>query len=132
MIRHYQPRALPASSSPFSPVVIDEHYVHLAGIVAADFPAGLKVLGDVAAETRAVLGVIAEVLAELDLDLGDLVRADVHLADFDDFEAMNAAYRAAFAGHFYPTRTTVEAPRLFGGCRVEITVMARRRQPPRP
>ena len=125
MIKRLQPRAVPESKAPFSQVVMDEHYAFLSGLVAADFPAGLEVLGDVAAETRAVLGAIRDMLAELGLDMERIVRVDVHLADLDDFDAMDAAYREFFAPGTHPARTTTESRRLFGGSRVEITCQAR-------
>lgn len=116
---------MPESEAPFTQVVIDDHYAHLAGIVAADFPAGQKALGDVAAETGAILTLITDILSELDLDLSRLVRTDVHLADLNDFDAMDAAYRPFFVDGKYPARTTTESSRLFGGSRVEITCLAR-------
>lgn len=126
MIQHMQPKAVPESTAPFSQVVIDDAYVHLSGLVAADFPAGLAALGDVGEETRAVLNVIRETLLELGIGMERIVRADVHLASLDDFDAMDAAYREAFVEGQYPARTTTESTRLFGGSRVEITCMARR------
>lgn len=105
---------------------MDDHYAYLSGLVAADFPAGFAVLGDVAAETRAVLDAIGLMLAELDLERERIVRVDVHLADLDDFEAMDAAYREFFPAGRYPARTTTQSPRLFGGSRVEITCQVRR------
>ena len=125
MLQHYHPNCMPQSEAPFTQVVIDDHYAHLAGIVAADFPAGQEVMGDVAAETSAILRLIADILSELDLDLSSIVRTDVHLADLEDFDAMDAAYRPFFADGKYPARTTTESSKLFGGSRVEITCMAR-------
>ena len=124
-IRRFQPRAVPESRAPFSQVVLDDRYAHLAGLVAADFPAGQAVLGDVGQETTAVLNTIKEILGELELTMASIVRADVHLADLDDFDAMDAAYRTFFDNGAYPARTTTESPRLFGGSKVEITCMAR-------
>ena len=125
MNRYFQPRCIPESDAPFSQVVIDNHYAHLAGLVAADFPEGEAVLGDPARETAAVLSVIQRILGELDRGLQDIVRTDVHLASLDDFDAMDAAYRKFFPVGQYPARTTTESPRLFGGSLVEITCMAR-------
>ena len=125
MIKHLQPKAVPASSAPFSQVVMDDRYAFLAGLVAADFPEGLEVLGEAGAETRAVLGVIRDVLAEIGLSMDRLVRVDVHLADLDDFNAMDTAYREFFDAGSYPARTTTESRRLFGDSRVEITCQAR-------
>ena len=125
MIRHLQPKAIPHSPAPFSQVVIDDTYAHFAGVVAADFPEGEAVLGDVTEETRAVLRAISNMLQEIGLDLGRVVRSDVHLATLDDFDAMDAAYREFFEEGQYPARTTTESPRMFGGSKVEITCMAR-------
>ena len=127
MIRHIQPQAIPKSEAPFSQVVLDDNYAYLSGLVAADFPEGQAELGDVGKETCAVLSAIDRILEEIGLDMGRVVRVDVHLASLDDFDAMDAAYREFFETDKCPARTITESSRLFGGSRVEITCMARRR-----
>ena len=127
MIQHIQPLAIPKSEAPFSQVVLDDNFAYLSGLVAADFPEGQAELGDVGKETRAVLSAIDRILDEIGLDVGRIVRVDVHLASLDDFDVMDAAYREFFERDNYPARTTTESSRLFGGSRVEITCMARRR-----
>jgi len=111
-------------------MVLDDCYAYLAGLVAADFPHGVAVLGDVGAETRAVMGVISDMLSEVGLSLDDVVKAEVHLADLNDFDAMDTAYREFFSPKAYPARTTTESPKLFGGSKVEVTVQARLRNTP--
>ena len=127
MIDRIQPVSIPKSTAPFSQVVLDDWYVYFSGLVAADFPEGLVVLGDVGAETTAVLNVISKTLKELGLEMCDLVKAEVHLADLTDFDAMDEAYRQCFPPNTTPARTTTESKHLFGDSRVEITVQARRR-----
>ncbi len=105
---------------------MDDHYAFLSGLVAADFPAGLEVLGDVAAETRAVLTAISSILDELQLSKDRMLKVEVHLSDLDDFDAMDAAYREFFDGDAYPARTTTQSQRLFGDSKVEITCQVRR------
>ena len=129
MIRRFQPKSVPASKAPFSQLVVDDHYAFLSGLVAADFPEGCAVLGEVGAETRAVLTAIRDILAEIELGMDRIVRVDVHLADLDDFDAMDSAYREFFDAGHEPARTTTESKRLFGHSRVEITVQARLRAP---
>ncbi len=107
-------------------MVLDEHYAFLSGLVAADFPAGIDVLGDIAAETRAVLAAIGDILDELELSRERVVKVEVHLVDLDDFDAMDAVYREFFDGRDFPARTTTESKRLFGDSRVEITCQVRR------
>ena len=125
MNRYFQPKSMPESSAPFTQVVIDDTYAHLAGIVAADFPEGQLVLGDANNETRALMTLISSILAELELTFANVVRTDVHLANLDDFDAMDAAYSEFFSPGRYPARTTTESGRLFGDSLVEITCMAR-------
>ena len=128
MIRRIQPNAIPESDAPFSQIVLDDCYAYFAGLVAADFPDGVAVLGDVAAETRVVMAAISEMLKEVGLSFEDVVKADVHLSDLGDFDAMDAVYREYFPPGVYPARTTTESPRLFGGSKVEMTVQARLRK----
>jgi len=104
---------------------MDDHYAFLSGIVAADFPEGQAVLGDVAAETRAVLTAVRDTLGEIGLGMDRIVRVDVHLADLDDFDAMDGAYGEFFEAGAQPARTTTESRRLFGNSLVEITCQAR-------
>ena len=130
MIKRVQPNSVPESDAPFSQIVLDDCYAYLAGLVAADFPNGLAVLGDVGAETRVVMAAISEMLTEVGLNLEDVVKADVHLTDLNDFEAMDIAYREYFPPKIYPARTTTESPKLFGGSNVEVTVQARLRDTP--
>jgi 2-iminobutanoate/2-iminopropanoate deaminase len=125
MLRRFQPKAVPESKAPFSQVVMDDHYAFLSGLVAADFPEGLAVLGDVGAETRAVLSAIRDTLDEIGLAMDRIVRVEVHLADLDEFDAMDTVYREFFQAGNYPARTTTESKRLFGDSRVEITCQAR-------
>ena len=130
MIKRVQPNSIPESNAPFSQIVLDDRYAYFAGLVAADFPHGLAVLGDVSAETRVVMGAISDMLEEVGLNFEDVVKAEVHLADLSDFDAMDAAYREYFPPKGYPARTTTESPKLFGGSRVEVTVQARLRNTP--
>ena len=130
MIRRVQPNSIPESDAPFSQIVLDDRYAYFAGLVAADFPHGLAVLGDVSAETRVVMGAISDMLKEVGLNFEDVVKTEVHLADLSDFDAMDAAYREYFLPKVYPARTTTESPKLFGGSKVEVTVQARLRNAP--
>ncbi len=107
-------------------MVLDDHYAFLSGLVAADFPAGEKALGDVAAETTAVLAVIDNILGELQLSKARIVKVEVHLADLADFDEMDAVYRDFFEDGAFPARTTTESKHLYGDSKIEITCQVRR------
>ncbi len=113
--------------APFSNVVLDDRYAFLAGIVAADMPQGREVLGDVGVETRIVMTTMQALLGRIGLDMSDVVRCDVHLADIDDMDEMNAVYAGFFDQGAFPARTCVQSDKLFGGSLVEATCVARRR-----
>ena len=112
--------------APFSNLVLDDDYVFLSGLVAADVEKGLAVLGDIRAETEVVMKTIKFLLGEVGLDMSNIVRCDVHLTDLGEMEAMNEVYGGFFEAGLYPARTTTQSGALFGGSRVEVTCMARR------
>ena len=126
MLRHInRPEMLRPASSPLSHAVVDGQYAFIAGIAAGDIPGGDKAIGDVAAETEVVLQKIKQILADVGLGMERVVRVDVHLADLRDIRAMNAVYGRFFKAGAYPARTCTESPKLVGGCRVEITCVAK-------
>ena len=96
---------VPVSGAPFSQMVTDDRYAYLAGLVAADFPAGQAVMGHPGEETTAVMQAISKILNELGLNCSDIVRVDVHLSDLDYFDQMDEAYRSFLkARNFLPAR----------------------------
>ena len=124
---HHDSSRLNPRTSPYSHVVVADRDCFVAGIVAADIPGGEAVIGDVEAETELVMKIIREILADHGMDVADLVRVDVHLVDLDEIHAMDRAYGRHLDRHAMPARTTTQSDRLYGGSRVEITCMARRR-----
>ena len=117
---------LPIPDFPGSHMVLDDRYVFVSGLVAADLGADAPELGDTATETDAVMRALESMLDSVGSGLESVVRVDVHLADLNDIDAMNKVYGNFFQPARYPARTCTESPHVCGGCRVEITVMARR------
>ena len=119
---HLKPR-----TSPYSHVVVSGSDCFVAGIVAADIPEGESVVGNVEEETDLVMRTIEGILADHGFGMGDLVRVDVHLRDLDEIHVMDRAYERFLDRDAMPARTTTQSEQLYGGSRVEITCMARRR-----
>ncbi len=117
---------LPAPLFPGSHMVIDDDYVFLSGLTAVDIQGGETVIGDTDKETRLVMRRIQRMLVSAGCDMADVVRVDVHITDLDEIRKMDAAYAEFFDACRYPARTCTQSPRIYGGARVEITVMARR------
>jgi 2-iminobutanoate/2-iminopropanoate deaminase len=122
---HINDPVIETGDAPFSPIVCDDHYAFLSGIVATDMRGGGETVGDIGAETRLVMNTIRHLLASIDLTMERIVRVEVHLTDLDDMDAMNAVYREFFTEGQAPARTTTQSTRLAGGSNVEITCMAR-------
>ena len=120
------PDLVETGDAPFCNVVLDDNYAFLAGVVAADFPEGRVVLGDVGAETAAVMTMMKQELERIGLSTAAIVRCEVHLTDLNDMPAMNSAYRKFFENGAYPARTCTQSGALYGGSLVEVTCQARR------
>ncbi|ATJ82363.1 RidA family protein [Halomonas beimenensis] len=117
---------LPHPQFPGSHIVMDEDYIHLSGLTAADIQGSEAVLGDIGEETRWIMRRLAHLLESAGCGLEDVVRVMVHMTDLDEAEAMDAAYVEFFTPPNFPARTCTESPRLLGGAHVEITLTARR------
>lgn len=107
----------------FSRAVLAGELVFLAGVLGtAD---GGLVSGGISAETTQAIRNIESALSVHDLTLADVVKCTVFLADVDEFDAMNTAYRAAFAPP-RPARTTIGGADVVLDARIEIECIAAR------
>jgi 2-iminobutanoate/2-iminopropanoate deaminase len=110
-------------------------YSHVTSIDGLVFTAGFgphgpdtgRIPDGIAAQTEAALANVARALGAVGLDLSDIVKVTVHLADLHrDFAAFNETY-ARVLPQPYPVRTTVGSELL--GMLVEIDVVAGRSRP---
>jgi 2-iminobutanoate/2-iminopropanoate deaminase len=116
-----QPTGVAVPKAPYSPVAVVGSTVYTAGQVGFD-RAGALVEGGIEAQTRQALANLTACLEAAGAGLADVAKVNVYLANLDDFDAYNAAYREAFDEPF-PARTTVGAE-LPGGILVEIEAVA--------
>ena len=79
--------------------------------------------GGIEAETRQALENVRDVLKRAGVGLDRVFKCTVMLADMKEWEAMNRAYLAAFAGH-KPARSSFGTSGLALGARVEIECVA--------
>lgn len=114
-----------AAVGPYSHAVWAGDLLFLSGQTPIDPATRVLVAGDIGAQTRQCLANLAAVLSRAGMGLADVVKCNVYLVDMADFDAMNHAYRAAFADPF-PARTTIGVAALPLGARVEIELVARR------
>lgn len=115
----------PAAIGPYSQAVGAGDTVYTAGQVGLDPATGEFAGEDVAAQTRQAMANLEAVLEAAGLDLGDVVKTTIFVADMEDFATVNEIYGEHFAEP-YPARSTVEAGRLPKDARVEIEMVAHR------
>jgi 2-iminobutanoate/2-iminopropanoate deaminase len=125
MRKAIHPAAAPRPRGPYSPAIVADGFVFVAGQGPVNPKTNELELGDVRSETRRTLENIRIILSAAGSSLRDVVRVGVFLADMNDFAAMNEVYREFFP-EAPPARTTVGAqlPRI----KIEIDCIARLRK----
>ena len=116
----------PRAIGPYSQAVSFGNFVFSSGQIPLDPRTGQFVEGGIAEQTVQVMKNLSEVLRAAGAGLADVIKTTVYLADMGDFGAMNEVY-----GRFFPenppARSTVQAARLPRDARVEIDVIAIKR-----
>jgi 2-iminobutanoate/2-iminopropanoate deaminase len=118
--------AAPQAIGPYSQAVRLGDLVFTSGQIPIDPQTGVFVEGGIAEQTEQVLRNLAEVLRAAGTGLEEVVKTTVFLADMNDFAAMNEVYGRYFSNE-PPARSTVQAARLPRDARVEIDVIALRK-----
>jgi len=113
----------PPAIGPYSQGINSGSFVFLSGQIPFVGDTGKFVEGMIKEQTEQCIANIKALLASQKLDLGDVVKATVFLADMNEFAAMNEVYAKHFTGT-PPARSTVQVARLPRDARVEIEVIA--------
>jgi len=113
----------PPAVGPYSQGIRTDSFVFLAGQIPLVRDTGKFVDGGITEQTEQVITNIKALLATQKLDLSNVVKATVFLADMAEFTAMNEVYAKYFTGT-PPARSTVQVARLPKDARVEIEVIA--------
>ena len=114
----------PAAIGPYSQAVDSgAGLVFVSGQLPIDPSTGAFPEGGVTEQTRQSLLNAQAILQAAGLDLADVVKTTVFLADMGDFAAMNAVY-ATFFSEPFPARSAVAVKTLPKGALVEIECIA--------
>ena len=118
--------AAPAAIGPYSQAIDSgTGLVFVSGQLPIDPATGAFPEGGVAEQARPSLLNAQAILQAAGLELADVVKTTVFLADMGDFAAMNAVYATFFAEPF-PARSAVAVKTLPKGALVEIECIATR------
>ena len=112
-----------ASTGSYSAGIICDGWLYVSGHAPQNLRTGKVIHGTIEEETCLTLSHIGKVLAEAGCRFEDVVKSTCHLANIEDFDRFDSAYREFFSG-VMPARTTVQSV-LWGGIKVEIDVIAR-------
>ena len=113
----------PAAIGPYSQAVEAGGTVYVSGQLPIDPDTGAFAEGGIKELTRQSLTNMKAILTEAGLDMGDVVKTTVFLADMADFAEMNEVYSQFFSAPF-PARSAVAVKTLPKGARVEIECVA--------
>ena len=113
----------PAAIGPYSQAVQVGNMLFASGQLGIDPATGNFVEGAIKEQTAQAFKNVKAILAEAGLDISDVVKTTVFLADMGDYGAMNEVYASQFEGAF-PARSAVAVKTLPKNGLVEIEVIA--------
>ena len=125
--------AAPAAIGPYSQAIQVGNLLFTSGQIPIDPATGSFVDGVIREQTRQSLTNVLAILKKAGLDMTNVVKTTVFLADMDDFAVMNEVYAQFFAGQGgkaqhtsepFPARSAVAVKTLPKGALVEIEVVA--------
>ena len=113
----------PSAIGPYSQAVKAGGYLFISGQLPIDPGTGSFAGNAIETQTKQVLDNLKAILGAAGMELSDVVRVDVFMADLDSFAAMNAVYAEYFPPPF-PARAAVEVSRLPKDALIEISAIA--------
>lgn len=117
--------AAPGAIGPYSQAIEANGFVYASGQLPIDPATGAFPEGGVKEQTRQSLLNAQAILREAGLELTNVVKTTVFLADMNDFAAMNEVYAGFFKAPF-PARSAVAVKTLPKNALVEIECVAAR------
>lgn len=118
------PADAPAPAGPYSPAIVFDRLVFVAGQGARTSNTGELAGMDIETQTEQTLRNVQTILEAAGSSLQHVLKVSVFLIDISDFARMNAVYARMFGEH-RPARTTIQAAALpAAGLRVEIDCVA--------
>ncbi|MDO5301315.1 MAG: RidA family protein [Tissierellia bacterium] len=114
----------PAAIGPYSQGMATDHLVFTSGQLPINPETG-ELIGDIQGATKQSLENIQAILKAQGLDLENVVKVMIFMADMDDFAAMNEVYGSFFAEH-KPARSAVAVKSLPKNAIIEIEAIAAR------
>ena len=114
----------PGAIGPYSQAIDTGSFVYASGQIPINPTTG-EIPEGITAQTRQALSNVKAILKAAGLEMSNVVKTTVFLADMNDFGAMNEVYAQAFTVPF-PARSAVAVKTLPKNVLVEVEVIALR------
>jgi len=111
-----------ADTGAYSSGVLCDGWLYVSGHGSLDMATGEILSGTIEEETIRTLEHIEKVVQAAGGTRESIVKCAVHLADINDFDRFDRAYRTFFTGDVRPARTTVGSQ--LPGIKIEIDAVA--------
>jgi len=113
----------PKAVGPYSQATLFEDLVFLSGQIALNPSTGNLEGTNIEEQTKQVMHNISAVLRASGSDLDRVLKCTVYLSDLEEFQSFNKVYSAFFKDN-PPARSTIQAAKLPRNAKVEIDVIA--------
>ena len=113
----------PAAIGPYSQAIEANGTVYVSGQLPVDPHTGQMIEGDIKTLAHQVFKNISQILSAAGLDLDNVVKVTVMMADMNDFVDMNEVY-ASYFSEPYPARSAYAVKTLPKNSRLEIECIA--------
>ncbi len=113
----------PAAIGPYSQATNAGGFLFVSGQIPVDPKTGAVVSGGIESQTKQVLENLTAILASQNLELSQVVKTTVFLANMNDFQTVNTVYAEYFKKEA-PARACVAVARLPKDVMVEIEAVA--------
>lgn len=123
-MKEIQTKSAPQAIGPYSQAIAVDGFAFCSGQIPLVPETGMIIEGGIKEQAQQVLKNLRAVLREAGMELENVVKTEVYLADMEDFVAMNEIYSENFTSKPYPARATVQVTRLPKDVLVEISCIA--------
>ena len=121
MKKEVNTQSAPAPVGPYSQAIEYGNTIYVSGQIPINPSTGKVDKEDIEAQTFQVLENIRAILTEVGLDFTNVLKAEIFLADMNDFGVVNEIYNQYFSVEPQPARQAVEVARLPLDVKIEIS-----------
>jgi 2-iminobutanoate/2-iminopropanoate deaminase len=114
----------PAPIGPYSQAILSDSTLYISGQIAIDSVTNNMINENIIEETTQVMKNLIAVLKAANMDLTNVVKCSIFVADLNNFKNINDVYGSYFDAEHAPARETVEVSRLPKDVNVEISAIA--------